>query len=100
MMYVSMHEHDDSTEMKESTNQTDPGVDRRQTHLHTLQPLSQYFDLISKVTLPLTQTVDIPPETQRSKQNMTTKYVILCVFNLLLIDNTIILMLHTAYVGV
>lgn len=79
MTYVSMHVHDDSTEMKESTNQPNPGVDRRQTHLHTLQPLSQCSNLISKVTLPLTQAVHIPPETKRSKQNMTTKYVILCV---------------------
>lgn len=86
----------------ETTKQTNPGVNRRQTHLHTLQPLSQSSDLIPKVTLPSTQAAHIPPGTQRNKKNMTTKYIILCEFNLMLIDiffKSIILMLHTAYVG-
>lgn len=81
-----MHVNDDPTEMEEATNQTNPGMDRRQTHLHTLQPLSQCSDLIPKVTLPSTQAVHIPPETQRGKKNVTIKYLILCAFNLMLID--------------
>lgn len=81
MTYVYMHVHDDSTEMEETTNQTNPGIDRRQPHLHTLQPLSQCSDLIPKVTLPSTQAVHIPPGTQRSMKNVTTKYGILSVFN-------------------
>lgn len=97
VLYVYMHVHDDSTEMEETTNQTNPGVDRRQTHLHTLQPLSQCSDLIPKVTLPSTQAVHIPPGTQRSMKNVTTKYVILPVFNLMLIDIIFIYYLDVAY---
>lgn len=78
MMNVHMHVNDDSAEMEETTNQTNPEIDRRQTHLHTLQPLSQCSDLLPKVTLPSTQAVHIPPGTQRSKKNVTTKYFISC----------------------
>lgn len=63
-MNVYMHVHDDSTEMEETTNQTNPGVDRRQSHFHILQPLPQCSDLIPKVTLPSTQAVHIPPGTE------------------------------------
>lgn len=81
-----MHVHGDFTVMEKTSNQTNPGVDRRQTHFHPLQPLSQCLDLIPKVTLPSTQAVHIPPGTQRRTKNVTTKYVILCGFNLVLID--------------
>lgn len=57
----------DSTEMEESKKQTNPGVERRQTHLHTLQPLSQCSNLVSKVALPSTQAVHITAGTQRRR---------------------------------
>lgn len=74
MMNVCMHMHKrvlmnyECTEVEGTANQTNLGVDRRQTHLHPLQPLSQCSDLIPKVTLPLTQAVDIPPRRQEEQE--------------------------------
>lgn len=57
--------------------QTDPGVQRRQPHLHAPQPLSQCSDLTPELTLPLAQVLHIHPETER---NNTKSKAILIIF--------------------
>lgn len=56
---------EETAEERQTINPTNPGVQRRQSHLHTLQPLSQCSDLTPELTLPLTQAVLILPTTER-----------------------------------
>lgn len=66
MGYSETEKGKETTEGRQTVNPTNPGVQRRQPHLHALQPLSQCYDLTPELTLPLTQVLHIPPKTERS----------------------------------
>lgn len=66
-----------TTAGRQTVKLTDPGVHRRQPHLHTLEPLSQCSDLIPELTLPLAHVLCIPPETDQSKDTNKSKLIIL-----------------------